>query len=247
MTTYSNSRDEEIYHGDFATPERAYDEAGECSEDWLSALVRDKAKCAELEAQLTDARRDRDEFRRMLGSLKAQEPVAWARFSVGFGYKFALGNKPPLSTCNVCEWEPLYPRPLPPAPRRLTDEEIFAIPEMLGNGGKLEFANALMDALGAQDAPSMPECAAFPWRSLRQRCCAVDTACGGEAVIDKPKINQLLKQSGIGILISMKSVQHPDGSYSVELTVTGLSSEDQANAVMQHMQRLFCGEEINEH
>jgi hypothetical protein len=28
--------------------ERAYDEAGECSEVWLSALLRDKAKCAEL-------------------------------------------------------------------------------------------------------------------------------------------------------------------------------------------------------
>jgi hypothetical protein len=89
MPTYSNSRDEEIFHGDFTTPEdaaadafyddpdletvwvgenkkqtahgfvdgesilesateRAYDEAGECSEVWLSALLRDKAKCAEL-------------------------------------------------------------------------------------------------------------------------------------------------------------------------------------------------------
>ena len=89
MPTYSNSRDEEIYHGDYAGPEdaaaaafyddpdletvwvgenkkqtahafvdgesilesateRAYDEAGECSEDWLAGLLRDKAKCAEL-------------------------------------------------------------------------------------------------------------------------------------------------------------------------------------------------------
>ena len=46
--------------------------------------------------------------------------------------------------------------------------------------------------------------------------------------------------------ISMRPVRYEDGSYGVELTVTGLSSEQQAEAAMQHMQRLFCAAEIKE-
>jgi hypothetical protein len=47
--------------------------------------------------------------------------------------------------------------------------------------------------------------------------------------------------------ISMRTVQFTDdGSWGVELTVTGLVSEKQAEAAMQHMQRLFCAEEITE-
>lgn len=47
--------------------------------------------------------------------------------------------------------------------------------------------------------------------------------------------------------ISMRPVRYEDGTYGVELTVTGLASEQQAEAAMQHMQRLFCGHEIGEH
>ncbi|CAB4187631.1 hypothetical protein UFOVP1155_46 [uncultured Caudovirales phage] len=93
--TYSSSRDEEIYLGDFSTPEeaavdaftddpelgvvwvgenqkrtahafvsadriledaaeRAYDESGECSEDWLTELMRNKEKCADLKKLVGD-------------------------------------------------------------------------------------------------------------------------------------------------------------------------------------------------
>lgn len=46
--------------------------------------------------------------------------------------------------------------------------------------------------------------------------------------------------------ISMRQLNLGDGSYGVELTVTGLTSEQQAAAAMLHMQRLFCGAEISE-
>ena len=46
--------------------------------------------------------------------------------------------------------------------------------------------------------------------------------------------------------ISMKPVQYEDGSWGVELVVTGLSSEQQAEAAMLHMQMLFCADEIKE-
>ncbi len=46
--------------------------------------------------------------------------------------------------------------------------------------------------------------------------------------------------------ISMKLVQCEDGSWGVELVVSGLSSEQQAEAAMIHMQRLFCAGEIKE-
>jgi hypothetical protein len=44
--------------------------------------------------------------------------------------------------------------------------------------------------------------------------------------------------------ISMRPVEYPDGSFGVELILSGLVSMDQANAAMNHMQKLFCGEEI---
>lgn len=46
--------------------------------------------------------------------------------------------------------------------------------------------------------------------------------------------------------ISMRQLHLDDGSYGVALTVTGLASEQQAEAAMAHMQRLFCGAEISE-
>lgn len=44
--------------------------------------------------------------------------------------------------------------------------------------------------------------------------------------------------------ITMRPVQYPDGSWGVELTVTGLVSEKQAEAAMLHMGRLFCAAPI---
>ena len=46
--------------------------------------------------------------------------------------------------------------------------------------------------------------------------------------------------------ISMRQLHLDDGSYGVALTVTGLASEQQAEAAMAHMQRIFCGAEISE-
>lgn len=46
--------------------------------------------------------------------------------------------------------------------------------------------------------------------------------------------------------ISMRTVQYEDGSYGVSLEVTGLASEQQAESAMAHMQRLFCGREIQQ-
>ena len=51
--------------------------------------------------------------------------------------------------------------------------------------------------------------------------------------------------------ISMRKFgfRHPHsdgGSYGVVLTVTGLTSEQQAAAAMLHMERLFCGAGISE-
>ena len=46
---------------------------------------------------------------------------------------------------------------------------------------------------------------------------------------------------------SMRPVRYEDGSFCVEVTVTGLVSEQQAEAVINHMQKLFCGAEIAAH
>jgi len=47
--------------------------------------------------------------------------------------------------------------------------------------------------------------------------------------------------------ISMRPVRYADGSYGVDVSVTGLESEKHTELAMQHMQRLFCGEQIAEH
>ena len=44
---------------------------------------------------------------------------------------------------------------------------------------------------------------------------------------------------------SMQPVRYDDGSWGVSVQVTGLASKQQAEAAMQHMQRLFCGAEIS--
>jgi len=46
--------------------------------------------------------------------------------------------------------------------------------------------------------------------------------------------------------ISMRHVDYDDGTHGVELTVMGLTTKQQAEAAMLHMQKLFCGTEISE-
>lgn len=46
---------------------------------------------------------------------------------------------------------------------------------------------------------------------------------------------------------SMQPVRFEDGTWGVAVQVTGLISEQQAQAAMRHMQTLFCGAEIEEH
>lgn len=47
--------------------------------------------------------------------------------------------------------------------------------------------------------------------------------------------------------ISMRTVLYEDGSYGVEMTLTGLADEQQAQAALLHIQNLFCGTEVPEH
>lgn len=44
--------------------------------------------------------------------------------------------------------------------------------------------------------------------------------------------------------ISMESVQYEDGSWGVNLYMTGLASEKHADAAREYMARQFCGDEI---
>lgn len=44
-------------------------------------------------------------------------------------------------------------------------------------------------------------------------------------------------------MISLVWDKSEDGSYFAQMTVSGLTSADQARAAMDHMQRLFCGAE----
>ena len=44
--------------------------------------------------------------------------------------------------------------------------------------------------------------------------------------------------------LSMQPVCYEDGSWGVSVMVTGLASQQQAEAAMLHMQELFCGPEI---
>lgn len=44
--------------------------------------------------------------------------------------------------------------------------------------------------------------------------------------------------------ISIQSVDYPDGSYGVNVFLTGLTSPAHADAACEHMALLFCGDEI---
>lgn len=46
---------------------------------------------------------------------------------------------------------------------------------------------------------------------------------------------------------SMQPVRYDNGSWGVAVQLTGLTSKQQAQAAMQHMERLFCGAEIQAH
>lgn len=50
-----------------------------------------------------------------------------------------------------------------------------------------------------------------------------------------------LKQA---VTITLRTVKLPDGSWSAQMIVTSLPSEEVADAAVAHMQRLFCGAEI---
>lgn len=47
--------------------------------------------------------------------------------------------------------------------------------------------------------------------------------------------------------LSMNWVQYPDGSYGVEIYLTGFSSKAEAEAAMDHVQRQLCANEIPTH
>jgi hypothetical protein len=46
------------------------------------------------------------------------------------------------------------------------------------------------------------------------------------------------------LTISMQTVRYEDGTFGVDLYVTGLTSQAHADAACEHMQVLFCGNEI---
>lgn len=43
----------------------------------------------------------------------------------------------------------------------------------------------------------------------------------------------------------MRRIKQSEGSYAVELVVSGLPSEQQAEAAMAHLQRVLCADEIS--
>lgn len=45
-------------------------------------------------------------------------------------------------------------------------------------------------------------------------------------------------------IISLSYDRGDDGTYTARMTVSGLSSESMAKAAVEHMQRLFCGENV---
>jgi len=45
-------------------------------------------------------------------------------------------------------------------------------------------------------------------------------------------------------IISIRCIKNGDGNYCVELLVSGLATEAQAENAMAHMQRLFCAQEV---
>ena len=55
--------------------------------------------------------------------------------------------------------------------------------------------------------------------------------------------NTLTPPDALEPVVSLKFGEAGDGTYFAQLTVSGLRSEKQAEAVAAHMQRLFCGQE----
>ena len=46
------------------------------------------------------------------------------------------------------------------------------------------------------------------------------------------------------VTTTLRTERMPDGSWSTQMIVTGLVSEREADAALQHMQKLFCSAEI---
>lgn len=47
-------------------------------------------------------------------------------------------------------------------------------------------------------------------------------------------------------IISLGYDKAPDGTYTATMTVSGLLTEEQAAASLDHMERLFCGSEVQQ-
>ena len=45
-------------------------------------------------------------------------------------------------------------------------------------------------------------------------------------------------------VVSLGYHQSEDGTYRAVMTVSGLATEQQASAALDHMQKLFCGEQM---
>ena len=45
-------------------------------------------------------------------------------------------------------------------------------------------------------------------------------------------------------VVSLVHNKSPDGTYFAQMTVSGFRTEAQAGAALDHMQRLFCGAEM---
>lgn len=53
--------------------------------------------------------------------------------------------------------------------------------------------------------------------------------------------NQLLREA---VTVTLFTEQAPDGTWCAQMLVSGLPSESVANAAVAHMEKLFCGQEI---
>lgn len=45
--------------------------------------------------------------------------------------------------------------------------------------------------------------------------------------------------------ISMRSVKNSDNSFQVEMVITGLLNEQQADAALAHLERVLCASEVS--
>ena len=56
--------------------------------------------------------------------------------------------------------------------------------------------------------------------------------------------SDLVREMRAAVTTTLRTERMPDGSWVAHMLVTGLPNERTADAAVAHMQRLFCGEEI---